>query len=245
MRVSKKAPVMALALCVLQAGCATTPHVAPIDRGSAVAFVVVPVQTAQGTTVVRSTAVSHDAASGAMTGATVGALSGLTCGPLLLFCVPIAALMGAGAGVAVGATAGLTEMLPKDKVVQLEDRLRRLQQSVDPLIELKTSVLDQAGKHWELTDDTSGKVVNLEVQKLHLTADRNKNIALVMQVLVTQRTGEPGDGARPATPQRFMVITQGNSLAAWLDEHSDLPESQLRSVCQQMASQVVSQLAFN
>jgi hypothetical protein len=180
-----------------------------------------------------------------MTGATVGALTGLSCGPLLVFCVPLGALMGAGAGVAVGATAGLAEMLPKDKVVQLEDRLRRLQQSVDPLLELKTSVLAQAGKHWELTEDTSGRVVNLEVQNLQLTADRNKNIALVMQVLVTQRNGKAGSGTRPATPQRFVVITQGNSLAAWLDERSDLPESQLRTACQQMASQVVSQLAFN
>lgn len=245
MRVSKKAPVMTLALCGLQAGCATTPHVAPIDRGSAVAFVVVPVRTDQGTTAVHSTSVSHDAASGAMTGATVGALTGLTCGPLFILCVPLGAMMGAGAGVAVGATAGLAEMLPKEKVLQLEDRLRRLQQSVDPLLELNTRVLEQAGKHFDLTDDISGRVVNLEVQNLQLTADRNKNIALVMQVLVTQRSGEPGSGSRPATPQRFVVITQGNSLAAWLDERSDLPESQLRSACQQMASQVVSQLAFN
>ncbi len=153
--------------------------------------------------------------------------------------------MGASAGVAVGATVGLAEMLPKDKVAQLDERLKRLQQSVDPLLELRTEVLDKAGKHWELTDDTSGRVVTLEVQNLYLTADRNENIALVMQVLVSQRSRGTGSTVKPVTPKRFAVITQGSSLAAWLDERSDLPETQLRSACQQMATQVVSELAFN
>jgi hypothetical protein len=147
--------------------------------------------------------------------------------------------------VAAGATVGLAESLPKEKVVQLDDRLKRLQQSVDPVLELRTNVIDVAGKHWELTDDTSKRVVTLEVQNLYLTADRNENITLVMQVLVSQRTGESGTSAKPATPQRFSVVTQGNSLTAWLDERSDLPEAQLRTACQQMATQVISQLAFN
>jgi hypothetical protein len=241
-----KTQVVTLALLTgLLGGCATAPHVEPISRETPVAFVVAMSQPSQGTNSVRSTAVTHDAVSGAMTGATAGALTGFLCGPLIVFCVPLGALMGAGAGVAAGATVGLAESVPKDKVALLDARLKRMQQSVDPLFELRTNVLDGAGKHWQLTDDTSGRVVSLEVQNLFLTSDRNKNIALVMKVLVSHRTGETAAGARPATPQRFVVITQGNSLAAWLDERSDLPEMQLRTACQQMATQVISQLAFN
>jgi hypothetical protein len=240
-----KTELMAMALFTgLLGGCATTPHVAPIDRTSPVAFVVVMSQPARSTATVHNTSVGHDAASGALTGATAGALSGLFCGPFLLFCVPAGALMGAGAGVAAGATVGLAESLPKDRVAQLDERLKRLQQSVDPVLELHTHVIDRAGKHWELTDDTTGKVVTLEVQNLSLTADRNKNISLVMQVLVSQRIGTSGTTAKPATPQRFSVVTKANSLAAWLEESSDLPEAQLRTACEQMATDVISQLAF-
>jgi hypothetical protein len=240
-----KTELMAMALFTgLLGGCATTPHVVPIDQGTPVAFVVV-MSPPEGKTAVHNIAVVNDAGTGAMTGATAGALSGLLCGPAFFICSPFGALIGAGAGGVAGAAAGAAESLPKDKAAQLDDRLRRLQQSVDPMLELRADVLDKAGKHWELTDDTSGKVVILEVQSLYLTAEHNKNIKLVMQVLVSQRTGESGTSAKTATPQRFLVVTQGNSLAAWLDERSDLPEAQLRTACQQMATQVISQLAFN
>ena len=99
------------------------------------------------------------------------------------------------------------------------------------------NVLERAGRHWTLTDDTSLQVVSLEVQGLSLTADKDEHIALVMQVLVST--------PQSATPKRFSVVSQGSSLSAWLDARSDLPEAQLRSACQQIATQVVSELAFN
>ena len=140
---------------------------------------------------------------------------------------------------------GLSESLPDDKAAQLNDRLVRLQQSIDPVLELRMNVLERAGKHWELTEDTSGTAVTLEVQSLFLKADRNQNITLVMQVLLSQRSGESGGAPKPIAPKRYSVESQGSSLAAWLDERSDLPETRLRNACQQIATQVVAELAFN
>lgn len=241
-----KAEVVATALCVaFLGGCATEPRVAPIDRGSPVAFVVVMSNPTRGTATIHDTSVSHDAKYGAKSGATVGALSGLTCGPLFFICSPVLAAVGAGVGVVAGAAVGLAEAIPKDKVALLNDRLERLQQSVDPLLELRMHVRERAVKHWELTDDTSMRVVTLEVQSLFLTSDRHENIALVMQVLVSQRTGESGGISQPAKAKRYSVVSHGSSLTAWLDERSDLPETELRSACQRVATQVVSELAFN
>jgi hypothetical protein len=241
-----KAEAGVMMLCVgLFAGCAAAPRVAPIDRGSPVAFVVVMGQPTQGAETLRNSAVSHDSGSGAKTGAAAGALYGLLCGPAFVVCSPLAALMGAGVGAAAGATVGLAEALPKDKVALLSDRLQGLQRSLDPVSELRMNVLERAGRYWKLTDDTSMRVVTLEVQSLFLTADRNEKIALVMHVLVSQRTGEPDGTSPPAAPKRFSVVSQGSSLEAWLDEGSDLPETHLRSACEQIATLVVSELAFN
>jgi hypothetical protein len=233
------------AVVELMGGCTTPPRVAPIDRGSTVAFVVVGSKPTTVTHAVHDTTVGHDSGSGAKSGAAAGALSGLLCGPAFFICSPIGALAGAGVGAAAGATVGLAEALPRDKVALLIDRLERLQQSLDPVLELRTDVLARAGRHWELTDDTSMRVVTLEVQSLFLRADRNENIALVMEVVVSQRTGEGAGSSRSAPPKRYSVVSQGSSLASWLDERSDLPETQLRSACQQIATQVVSELAFN
>lgn len=235
----------ASAVLELLGGCATAPHVAPIASGSPVAFVVAGSQPTAGAYAVRDTAVGHDSGSGAKTGAAAGALSGLMCGPAFFICSPIGALAGAGVGAAAGATVGLAEALPKDKVALLIQRLERLQQSLDPVPELRADVLERAGRHWELTDDTSMRVVTLEVQGLFLRSDRHENIALVMEVLVSQRTGESVGNSRPAPPKRYSVVSQGSSLSTWLDERSDLPEALLRSACQQIATQVVSELAFN
>ena len=202
----------AIALCVvLLAGCASAPRVARIDHGIPVAFEIVMSQPARSATAVHDTAVIHDAGSGAKTGAAAGALSGLFCGPAFLICSPLGALVGAGAGVAAGATVGLAEVMPKDKVAQLDERLKRLQQSVDPLHELRMSVRDKAAKHWELTDDTSMRVVTMEVQNLYLTADRNENIALVMQVLVSQRDGTISP-TRPSAPTPAAVTVRNSSV---------------------------------
>jgi hypothetical protein len=235
----------AIAGVALLGGCATAPRAQPIDSGSPVAFVVAMRQPAPDVDTLHNSAVGDNAGSGAMSGAAAGALYGLLCGPAFIVCSPIAALMGAGVGAAAGATVGLAEALPRDKVAQLTERLLRLQQSIDPVLELRMNVLEKAGKHWQLTDDTSMTVVTLEVQGLSLTSDSNENISLVVQVLVSQRSGGSGGVSRPPLPKRYSVVSQGSSLAAWLDERSDLPEAQLRSACQQIATQVVSDLAFD
>jgi hypothetical protein len=234
--------LVAIALLTLSA-CTTTPRLAPIAGKTPVAFVVVRAPPAQDAVTVRDTALHDKSGSGMKIGATTGALLGLACGPFLVICVPAGALGGAGAGGITGVAIGLATTLPKETVTQLNDRLQRLQQSHDPVLLLRTDVLDQARTHWEITDDTSNRVVTFEVQGLSLTSTSREKIALVMQVLVHTTAAIPVEQSKQVAQKRFEFVSKASNLEAWLDERGSVPEDSLRSACQQIATQVISELA--
>jgi hypothetical protein len=234
----------AVALLALSA-CTTTPRLAPLAGKTPVAFVVAQAPPAQDAAAVHDTALQDKSGSGMKIGATTGALLGFACGPFAIICVPVGALTGAGTGVMSGAAIGLATTLPRETVTQLNDRLQRLQQSHDPIILLRTDVLDQARSHWEVTDDSSNRVVTLEVQGLYLTSTSREKIALVMQVLVHTNAAMPADTSRQVTQKRFEYVSKPGSLATWLDEAGEVPEANLRNACQQVAAAIVSELAAN
>jgi hypothetical protein len=185
---------------------------------------------------------------GVAAGAAAGALSGIACGPFLVICVPGLALIGAGAGglagLAVGAAAGQLESLPREQATQLRDRLNQLRQSLDPVLELRINVTERARKHWQLTDDTSGNVVTLEQQILFLTSAPDQSLALAMRVLVSMRPDWWPANA-PPRQKTYESVAPAASLEVWLDERSDVAETSLRSASQQIATQIVSELAAN
>jgi hypothetical protein len=235
-------PITVVALLALSA-CTTTPRLAPLAGETPVAFVVAQAPPAQDAAAVHDTALHDKSGSGAKIGTATGALLGLACGPFLVICVPAGALTGAAAGGITGVAIGVATTLPKETVAQLNERLQRLQKSNDPVILLRTDVLDQVRTHWEIAEDTSHRVVTLEVQGLSLTSTSRKKIALVMQVLVHTNAATPADTSRQVTQKRFEYVSKPVSLATWLDETGEVPETILRNACQQIATEVISELA--
>ena len=152
-------------------------------------------------------------------------------------------MFGGYSGAMAGGAVGIFKTLPKETVALLEDRLQRLQQSHDPMVQLRMDVLDQARTHWEVTDDSANRVVILEVQGLSLTSASKDEIALVMQVLVRTAPGLATGTSARVTQKRFEFVSKESNLATWLDETGDVPESALRNACQQIATEVVSELA--
>lgn len=232
----------AIALLAL-GGCTTTTRLAPLAGKAPVAFVVAQAPPAQDAAAVHDTALHDKSGSGAKIGTTTGALLGLACGPFFVICVPAGALTGAAAGGIAGVAIGVATTLPRETVSQLNDRLQRLQRSHDPVILLRTDVLDQARTHWEIADDTSNRVVTLEVHGLFLTSTSRDRIALVMQVLVHTHDGMLGNNPKRVTQKSFEWVSKESSLETWLDENSDVPAVNLRNACQQVAAEVVSELA--
>lgn len=240
---SGRAPWAAVALSLL-GGCATAPQLTPIGKGAAVAMVVVKSPQAEGPVDIRNQSLGNETAVGAGSGAAVGGLWGLTCGPLVVFCIPLGMGIGAIYGTVAGAAVGVTSALPNNKTAQLRDRLGRAQQSHDLLDELRRNVTDSARKHWNLGPDPSATVITVELQEMIVTSTRDERVSLTVRALVSARPS--GSPPQTAPKQKlYEYVGAFSNLAVWLDEGSDLLDATLSSATRQIATQIVAELALN
>jgi len=226
----------------LLSGCATAPAFKPIPSGEAVAIVVISNAAADGTVEIRNRALGDNISTGAGTGVVVGGLWGLACGPFAPLCIPLGAAAGAVTGTAAGAAIGATGALPEEKARLLRERLSRLRQSRDLLDELRSNVTERARKHWTVSPDSSGTTLKLELQDMRLASTRDEQVSLSLRVLVTMHR----DGVMQKTPPQKLYEYTGpfSSLAVWMDERSDFIDTSLSSASQQIAAQIVSELAL-
>ncbi len=229
-----------LVLSLLPA-CATPPRLSSLRSGLAVAFVVVKAEGSGGELSVSNKALGSGMAAGAGSGAVIGGLWGLVCGPWAVLCIPLAATAGAGAGTAVGAAVGLTGALSKDKAAQLRGRMARAQRAHDPLDELRRHVAEKARRYWKLDIDPPAFVVTIQLQDIQLTSTRDEQVGFWLEALVSVRpAGQP-----PASTleKAYRYAGPVSPLAVWLDNDSDFVESSLSNAHNQIASQIVAELA--
>lgn len=240
-----KARSMALALSLsLLAGCASRPQLPPVRGGAPISLTVVTSAPTDTHAAVRDTTVGESVSTGAGAGAVAGALWGLSCGPLFLLCAPLGALMVSGVGVIAGGAVGLATSLPQETATRLHERLTQLQQTHDPLEELRNNLSDRARKHWTLSAEPPSTAINVELQNLFLTSTREQRVGLVMQVRVSVRPAGARADAAP-TQKAYEHVGPSSSLAVWLDEQSDFAQTSLRSASQQIALQIIADLAPN
>ena len=129
--VKQRLPLLALLVGLVLSGCASQPKFAPLQRlpeGQTLQLLVSvpPIEAAKvdgdAESVGKGAAVG--AGGGAAAGATVGLAESLWCGPYILFCAPVFALVGAGGGAIVGGIAGgvggAIQGLPAEKAAALE-----------------------------------------------------------------------------------------------------------------------------
>lgn len=236
-----KSRSLSVMLCLtLLVGCASNPQLPPIGSGSPISLSVVARSPPDGPAAVRDTTVGENVSTGAGAGAVAGALWGLSCGPLFLLCAPLGALMVSGVGMAAGAAVGVATSLPEDSATRLRDRLTRLRQAHDPVEELQVNLTDRARKHWSLSAEASSSSLHVELQNLFLTSTREQRVGLVMQVVVTVRAAD----AAPSQ-KRYEYVGPLSSLAIWLDDQNDFAQTSLRGASQQIALQIVADLASN
>jgi hypothetical protein len=232
-------------------GCAT-PQITPIRRGEPLSIVFTRSPKADGVIYIRNEDLGSNTKTGAGTGATggavAGAIAGLTCGPFFIICSPVyagvGAIVGTAAGAGVGAGVAITGEPSSEKAAQLRDRVMRVQQSHSLQAELQKNVNDRAQKYWKLGTDQSAALATIELQDLLLSSMRDEQITCTIRVLVSVQRGVAKD-SKTTEQKMYQYAAPSSSLSIWLDESSDFIDTLLTSASQQIAAQIVSDLAMN
>jgi hypothetical protein len=207
---------------------------------------------ADGVSDIRNDDLAGDAKVGAGTGATGGAVAGVLiatgCGPFFIVCAPVLAAAGAVVGTVTGAGVGagvsVAGELSNEKSAQLRDSVVRVQQSHSLQAELQQNVTDRAQKYWKLGSGQSAALVTVELQDLLLSSKRDEQINCTIRVLVSVQRGVAKD-SKTTEQKMYQYAAPTSSLSIWLDESSDFIDTVLTSTSQQIATQIVSDLAFS
>jgi hypothetical protein len=240
----------AILVFYLLIGCAA-PQITPIPRGEPISIEFTRSPKADGVIDIRNEDLGSNAKTGAGTGATggavAGAIAGLTCGPFFIFCAPVfataGAVVGTAAGAGVGAGVAIMGELSNEKAAQLRDRVGRVQQSHSLLSELQKNVNDRAQKYWKLGTDQSAALVTIELQDLQLSSMRNEQINCTIRVLLSVQRAVAKD-SKTTEQKMYQYVAPTSTLSIWLDESSDFIDTLLTSASQQIAAQIVSDLAM-
>jgi hypothetical protein len=224
-------------------GCASTPKMPHIASGEHVSIKVGLAEKATGATDMTNDALGKDTGKGAASGAMVGGLYGLSCGPLLILCVPLGAAMGGIAGTLGGAAVSVDGALTREQADQLRDRMLRFNEGDDQLAALRGNITERAARYWQLDSGQPGHLVQVQVQDLILGSDHGDQIRPILRVLVTvSKIGEK----KPARPISKLYEYEGPyaGLPVWMDEDNDFVATSLNSARQQIATQIITDLAF-
>jgi hypothetical protein len=241
----------AILVLSLLVGCAT-PQLTPIPRGEPISIVYTASHKTDGVSDISNDDLAGDAKVGAGTGATGGAVAGVLiatgCGPFFPICAPFfgaaGAVVGTATGAGVGAGVSVVGELSNEKAAQLRDRVVRVQQSHSSQAELQKNVNDRAQKYWKLGSDQSAALVTVEPQDLLLSSKRDDQINCTIRVLVSVQRGVAKD-SKTTEQKMYQYAVPTSSLSVWLDESNDFIDTVLAIGSQQIATQIVSDLAFS
>jgi hypothetical protein len=146
-------------------------------------------------------------------------------------------------GGAAGAAVGATGILSSEKANLVKDRLLRIEQTHPLPVELKRNLDARAQKYWTVSSEATAALVTVELQELEVATTRDERLRFVLRVKVTQ-AGNAATQVDRSLQKTYEYISPFSSLAIWMDEQSDFLDISLSSACQQIAAQVVADLAL-
>lgn len=232
---------ISLSVCIaLLSACAGPQRLPPVPDGAPLILVVGPAAPAAGRLSIGNDSIGKDAVTGAGSGMLAGGLSGLSCGPFAIICVPAGMLIGATAGSVAGGMFGLATGMSNEQVVALRERLQRHRQTYDPVAELRNQLIVRVEKRWRLADTPPATYVTVQLQELRLGSTRDGRIRFDLMADATLQTARGGE---PST-KTYTFSGPYSELALWLDERSDFLDTSLNSALQQLASQIVAEMAL-
>jgi hypothetical protein len=227
--------ILALAFGFLVSACAVQGP--QIHRGESLSVVVhapaapLPIETSNA-------AIKENAGTGLAGGAVVGALVGLGCGPLLVLCVPLGAVVYGAAGTVLGAGVGVAEDLPADTREQLERRLEEFARAHDVHGELSSAVMQRATGHWMIVPrSASSPSMAIRLEQATVRVLRGRASLLLRARVVLER---PAAGPFEKT---FQYLGPASDVSLWIEDRADFVQASFRDGYAFLAQSVIGEFA--
>jgi hypothetical protein len=192
---------------------------------------------------IRNDAIRSGMSTGSASGAVVGGILGIACGPFAAVCIPLGAAEGATIGDVAGAAVGATHALSDEKAAQLRRRLDHILRTHSLLAELTQNVTDRAQKYWTLNSAQPATILRVELQDLQLTSTRDERVRCEVRVLVYVEPSSRKPAAGRVRPKLYEYVGPFGSLGIWLDEDNDFVDVNLTQASDQIAAQIISDLS--
>jgi hypothetical protein len=228
-------------LCAGLSGCATTPAVG-IGKGQEVAFQQVALTYPRQPIGLSNAAIFDSARFGAGGGAVIGALAGLSCGPLFVLCSPIGAVIYGAGGALIGAGVGVAQTLPSETLEQLQRRVEAFSASHDVPAELMAAIAERGKGHWLAVAATpSTPVVQVRIESVSLYNDQVGRVGLGIRLFVITRP--PGGDRRDETDRKFEYVGTTSEPRLWIEDPDDFVATSFRNAYVGIAHDVFAYLA--
>jgi hypothetical protein len=228
--------------CAALGACAT--GLETVQRGGEIAIVPVKGPGADPPIVVSGgQIVGEDAGAGSVGGTVVGALAGLTCGPLAVICVPGFASLGGFAGAGAGALVGGAEIMTSETFHQLEASVRPYAERHRPRDSLIAALKTRAASRFTLATDTSPSATVLAVRMSEATVYflRDNRAMLALRASVISKA--PGQEARRIAPmeQWFTYVGPVTPAWSWIDDENDFIAQSFDHAYEQLAESILAE----
>lgn len=167
------------------------------------------------------------AGAGALMGAYGGAVAGAGCGPALVVCSPLMAIVGLGAGTVIGGIGGgiygAATGLPKDKAAQFEAVVTRTFEERGPALGLPHEFVANSSGRWLISDEQPRHTVILSLESIKVTADKKHVLSLRVTSGMKILSKPPLE--QPARKYTFTYASQTMHIDSWLaDDGAALQE---------------------
>jgi hypothetical protein len=227
----------------LLSGCASTSQLPPVAKGEFVSINVVPDYGSDGSIYFKNDAIGGDVGKSSGEGALLLGLSGLSCGPLVLLCVPAGAAVGALIGAAAGVAESGQARLSWKQADQLRDRFFRLNETRNQLAALEEDIRDRAADYLTLDSEHPAHLVTVRVSDLVVGTNDHDQVRIIVRVVASIRKAGEEDSLSQSLSRKYEFVGPYCNLQDWLNQDSGSLEMNLDSARQNIASRLVSDLA--
>ena len=228
---------------LLASGCASKPQINVLEVGDNV-NIISPINEIQGAMFeISNEAVWEDAETGIASGAVMGGAWGLTCGPWVIICAPLGALVGGVSGALTGAAVGATKSLDKINTDLINRKMTDILQQNDPQEYLLAKVVERASNQYQVIHGHAEKEVTVHPGLLGLHVLSDERLVLATKAVVSVRFTD-SSGKQQTRSKEFKYVSQPNHLDSWTAEGDEFYQLRLEDAYRTLAENIVMSLSY-